>query len=111
MGERHKPYGESPRAAAAEARVQHGPVCRGRAPRATQSLSPPPRSSPRVAPRGSAAASEPRPAGAARLLARDQDRELQRVGEADSLKLVGGRLGGGKVAVLERPAEDRVRVA
>jgi hypothetical protein len=47
----------------------------------------------------------------ARILARDQDRQLERVREVQRRKLLRGRLGDEQVAVLECTAEDRVGTA
>jgi hypothetical protein len=47
----------------------------------------------------------------ARILAGDQDRQLQRVGEADPKKLLRRRLGNGQVAALDCPLEDAQRMA
>jgi hypothetical protein len=46
-----------------------------------------------------------------RLLARDQRRELERLGDRDAADLSGSHLGGDEVAALERPPEDRPRMA
>jgi len=47
----------------------------------------------------------------ARILASDEKRQLERLGEADPSDLLGRRLGNERVAVHERPAEDRVGTA
>jgi len=47
----------------------------------------------------------------ARILAGDQDRQLERIGEADAQKLPRRRLGDGQVAALDRTPEDAQRVA
>jgi hypothetical protein len=44
----------------------------------------------------------------ARILARDQDRQLERVDEVERRELLRRSLGDEQVAVLERPAKDRI---
>ena len=43
----------------------------------------------------------------ARILACDQDRQLESIGEVERRELLGGRLGNEQVAVFERPAKYR----
>jgi hypothetical protein len=47
----------------------------------------------------------------ARILARDQDRQLERVGEVERREFPRRRLGDEQVAALECPAEDRIGTA
>jgi hypothetical protein len=47
----------------------------------------------------------------ARILHRDQGRELQRLGETDAANLAQRRLGDEKVPALDRSLEDRPRMA
>jgi hypothetical protein len=55
---------------------------------------------------GSAAAMSRDPQMPARILAGDQDRQLERIGEADPKKLPRCRLGDGQVAAFDSPPED-----